>query len=152
MAYACCDQCKYQWRVAADLPGRQVRSPKCTCVVSETAELLFSTQSRENPAKADSESSARLHVSNIVRRCDTVSLLQVELRARWEMIGQNELLSDVASVGKFSQCFDGAVVARQCQHPCEHYAARPLDSCTAFVTPARVKTLSILRKFQDYWS
>ena len=94
MAYACCDQCKYQCRVAATLLGRQVRCPKCTHVVSVTAELLFSTQNRGTSAKAGADSTAELYVGNIMRRRGPISLSQLELLARWEMIGQNELLSD----------------------------------------------------------
>lgn len=59
-----------------------------------TAELLLPIQNRGDSAKAGSDSTDELYIGNIMKRRGPVSVSQLELLARWQMIGQNELLSD----------------------------------------------------------
>lgn len=94
MSYVCCDQCNYQCRVAANLLGRQVRCPKCRHVVLVTAELTISIQPGKNSTNAGSDPAAELYIGNIMKRRGPVLASQLELLARWQMIGANELLSD----------------------------------------------------------
>lgn len=94
MSYVSCDQCRYQCRVAANLIGRQVRCPKCKHVVLVIAELPRPAQSRGNPAKAGSDQAAELYIGNIMKRRGPVSVEQLQLLNRWNLVGESELLTD----------------------------------------------------------
>jgi hypothetical protein len=94
MPYVSCDQCKYQCRVAVDLLGRKVRCPKCGHIELVVADLPPSAQATTSSTKAESTQAAELYIGNIMKRRGPVSLEQLQLLHRWNLIDENELLSD----------------------------------------------------------
>jgi hypothetical protein len=94
MPYLSCDQCKYQCRVAADLLGKKARCPKCGRIESIVADLPKPTQTATTSAKTGSAQAAELYIGNIMKRRGPVSLEQLQLLHRWNLIDKNELLSD----------------------------------------------------------
>ncbi len=94
MSYVSCDHCRYQCRVAADLLGRQVLCPKCKHVVLVRAELSQPAQNDKHPASEESGQAAELYIGNIMKRRGPVSVSQLQILARWNLVGEHELITD----------------------------------------------------------
>lgn len=97
MAYASCERCKYQCRLASHLLGKHIRCPKCKSVVEVVASLTSTVQvslvTTSSDASASNEDSG-LFLGNMMKRRGPLSMSQLQLLARCDLIDVHDMVSD----------------------------------------------------------
>ena len=106
MAFASCNACFYRCRVADSLAGKLIRCPKCQNVVQvkdavDPVPALRDLRSdlsepvADQPAEVVDEDPAIYYIGKMIDRRGPVTMSQIRMLVRWDLINQNLMLSDV---------------------------------------------------------
>ena len=104
MAFASCSECLYRCRVSDQLAGKFIRCPKCRSVVKVKTQLdpipgLRELQSNltdegEPVIETPDDDQAIYFIGKMIDRRGPVTMSQIRMLARWNLINQNLMLSD----------------------------------------------------------
>lgn len=94
MPYASCNQCKYQCRLGTHLLDKHIRCPKCSAVVKVVAQLTDPLEAAAVPKDSEAPDIADLYVGKLIERRGPLSVSQLQLLARWNLIDVEDMISN----------------------------------------------------------
>lgn len=98
MAFASCQSCRYECRVADHLSDKHIRCPKCRAVVRVVSSLSDTVALMPIQTEEEITDPADLYVGSMAERRGPLSRAQLAMLAKWNLIDVNQVLSDELAV------------------------------------------------------